>query len=210
MIFIMIESDKLETFEKQFNLTKIESSFVNPDYNIISVSGRPYSIFNFIANYKLKALFLPSFLSKKIYDKEFGEANQYLDVVEYEEENLVDKAIQNDFNFNDELYYNLNKKKPTHLKEINEFNKLLKEQNLLLDKNKLLLTLRDFFVMAIENCIRKEKEYEYYTIESINTQNKNFHNSVVAEFILLADNYYSTEDIERFIEELKNELYNGD
>lgn len=210
MLFIIIENQKKDNLlENIEHSLEVNSELLKEGFSLIISKDKIRKVFNILSQEKIKAKILPPFISEDLYNTVFENENHYLDKIDLTE-NTLDKLFIKKHTIKSNSFYYIGPNDKS-IKEvttaISDFNLLLDENNLLIGREIFLMGFKDLLLKAIENTIKKEIDEDYYTIESVEAQNESFFLSCVAEFILLASEFYTKEEIKTYIEsDLMNEL----
>lgn len=195
------------------NSFEIKTEMLKDNYSLVIVREELSKIVSTLIAHEIKSKILSPFISEEMY-KELS-INKYNNIrlkTNVSESATLSRILFFKNDSSDKYLYMGPKTesiKDTLLK-IRELNSILEEHDLYITEEMFLLKFRDLLIKAIENTILKEAKEDYYTISSIEAQNETFTLSCIAEFILLASEYYTKDEIKEYLEtEVLSELDSG-
>ena len=209
MFYVILEKNNLKYLNSltDNSFVELKNNIITKDYCLVYSKKDYLSLYEILKRNKCKALALYPYLSKLIFENIYPKELQKKMKVEKLNHSLFDLFIANYTNqmpsFEDEYYF-LPEIQPTlniqKIKlNIKRFNELMSYENLLINKDDVIPSLKNIFADCVKKILKAEANEETIKIKDSEIYNRNFHYLVIAEFVINASFIYKRKDIENFL-----------
>ena len=200
------KDDILETFNELKAYRKIVN-IITKNYCLVYSKKDYLSLYEILKRNKCIGLALYPYISKLVFENIYPKELEKKLSVEKLNHSLFDLFIASYTNqmpsFDDEYYFlpdiqpSLNQEK---LKlNIKRFNEMLAYENLLINKDDVIPSLKSIFANSVTKILKAEANEETIRLKDTEIYNRNFHYLVIAEFVINASFIYKRKDIENFL-----------
>ena len=172
-----------------------------------AASALTLALYEILKRNKCRGLALYPYLSKLVFENIYPKELEKKLKVEKLNHSLFDLFIANFTNqmpsFDDDYYF-LPAIQPTLNQEklklnIKRFNEMLAYENLLINKDDVIPSLKSIFAQSVKKILKAEADEETIRLRDTEIYNRNFHYLVIAEFVINASFIYKRKDIENFL-----------
>lgn len=209
MFYVILEKANLKYLNSLTNDSFIElkNNIIINDYCLVYSKKDYLALFEILKRNKCKGLALYPYISKLVFENIYPKELEKKLSIKKLNHSLFDLFIASYTNqmpsFDDEYYFlpdiqpTLNREK---LKlDIKRFNEMMSYENLLINKDNLIPTLKSIFADSVKKILKAEANEETIRLKDTEIYNRNFHYLVIAEFVINASFIYKRKDIENFL-----------
>lgn len=214
MLFVLIQKEDLSKFQMEFisyksNIVReIYSKTLKNDFMVIDIKAELPDVIRLLERDKIRSCFLLPLLSSSSFVSLYGEEVLYkfkILPIRYQNSYFED-VISSTLNISPKhtgKYINLlelDGDKKISLSDLENANMKLMNKGLFIFKSESKIDLIEIFNNAIKEIINDELlNLNIDNIREIERRNKEFYHEVIAEFILQASNFYTKEEISKFL-----------
>lgn len=209
MFYVILEKNNLKYLNSltDDSFVELKNNIITNNYCLVYSKKDYLSLYEILKRNKCRGLALYPYISKLVFENIYPKELEKKLSVEKLNHSLFDLFIASYTNqmpsFDDEYYF-LPDIQPTLNQEklklnIKRFNEMLAYENLLINKDDVIPSLKSIFANSVKKILKAEAHEETIRLKDTEIYNRNFHYLVIAEFVINASFIYKRKDIENFL-----------
>lgn len=210
MHYLIIDKENFPKLEKCWGieLRVLKSNIIKDNYILVVISGKLEIIAGFLRTENIKARLLIPYINTRVFEEIFGEATAHqwnLKPVFLSKQTLLQSILAAEKNLRvaSNLYYYVGAKSQDEVIEsinfIEVINHQLKTRDLLIPEHDILLHQRDIFLEVVNKTLEKKLKKGVSLMDELKSQEEDFFLNCIADYILLASEKYTKEEIENYL-----------